>query len=271
MELLIMGTAAAEGWPGIWCRCRHCQEARRRGGKDIRTRAGALVDGVLKIDFGPDTYMQALRDGVDLGAVEHLIVTHTHHDHFLTHDLPMRGPVFSHGVEHELTIWGGDIPMAMARTTLKEYGTPHFKLQHVKPFRSFQAGAHLVTPLLADHNPMETCFVFAIERDGKRLLWGHDTGIFPAATWEALAAQPPFDCVVLDGTNGPLPWKEGHLGIDGLIEVRTEMLARGMATAETVFVTTHFSHNGGLLHAELEERLLPNGFLVAYDGMRLTF
>jgi len=52
--------------------------------------------------------------------------------------------------------------------------------------------------------------------------------------------------------------------------VKERMLAEGMATPETRFIATHFSHNGGLLHAELEERLCPAGFQVAYDGMRVT-
>ena len=264
-----MGTAAAEGWPGIWCRCAFCQEARRRGGKDIRTRAGAVIDGLYKIDFGPDTYMQALRDGIDLGAVEHLLVTHTHEDHFLTHDLPMRGKPYAHGVEHSLTIWAGDNALAMVRPVQKTYATPNITLKHIRPFVPFQAGDATVTPLLADHNPIETCFVFAFERGGRRLLWGHDSGIFPAETWEYMQGQAPFDVVVLDGTNGSLPWKEGHLGVDGMLEVQEMMRSRGIARPDTVFVANHFSHNGGLLHAELEEKLCPHGFLVAYDGMRL--
>jgi len=31
----------------------------------------------------------------------------------------------------------------------------------------------------------------------------------------------------------------------------------------------HFSHGGGLLHHELEEKLNPWGIIVAYDGMEV--
>lgn len=269
MEVHFLGTAAAEGWPALWCRCAHCAEARRRGGRDIRTRAGALVDGRIKIDLGPDTYMQALRDGVDLGAVEHLLVTHSHEDHFSPEELAMRAPPFGHGAEHELTIWAGEKPLHAARQVLKAYGTPHISLRLVRPFEPFQAGDARITPLLADHDPLETCLIYAIERQGKRLLWGHDTGIFPEETWRCLEGQAPFDAVVLDCTNGPLPGKRGHLGIEGVLEVKAEMLQRHLAHPATRFVATHFSHNGGLLQADLEERLGPEGVLVAYDGMRL--
>nr|WP_245302831.1 MBL fold metallo-hydrolase [Symbiobacterium terraclitae] len=267
--MLIMGTAAAEGWPAVWCRCDHCQEARRRGGKDIRTRAGAVVDGVLKIDFGPDTYMQALQQGVDLSRLEHLIVTHTHQDHFAPDDLALRGAVYAHGLAHDLTVWGGDRALAMARRVLAEGRTTGVNLRRVRPFEPFAAGEFRVTPLLADHNPLETCYIYLIEREGRRLLWGHDTDLFPEETWAYLGAQPPLHAVVLDATNGPLTFRGGHMGIGELVDVRRRMLAEGMATAETRFVATHFSHNGGLLHADLEARLGPEGFLVAYDGMRL--
>jgi len=229
-----------------------------------------VVDGVLKIDFGPDTYMQALQQGIDLTQVEHLLVTHTHQDHFAPDDLAMRGKVFAHGLEHELTVWGGDRALAMAQTVLTLSRTTGVNLRHVRPFVPFEACDSRVTPLLADHNPQETCLLYLIERGGRRLLWGHDSGIFPEETWAYLAGQPALDGVVLDGTNGPLTFGGGHMGIEDMIAVKQRMLAEGMATPGTLFVATHFSHNGGLLHAELEERLCPAGFVVAYDGIRLT-
>jgi len=64
MKLHILGSAAAEGWPALWCTCDNCRRARAVGGKNIRSRSGAIVDGVIKLDLCPDTYMQALRDGI---------------------------------------------------------------------------------------------------------------------------------------------------------------------------------------------------------------
>jgi len=267
--LVIMGTAAAEGWPAVWCRCQYCQEARRRGGRDVRTRAGAVVDGVLKIDFGPDTYMQALQQGIDLTRLEHLIVTHAHGDHFAPGDLALRGTVYAHGLEHDLTVWAGDQALAMARQALAVERTTGVVLRRVRPFEPFAAGDFRITPLLADHNPLETCYLYLIERGGRRLLWGLDTDLFPEETWAYLANRSPLHAVVLDCTNGPLTFRGGHMGIGEVVAVRRRMLARGIATPETRFVATHFSHNGGLLHAELEERLCPEGFAVAYDGMRV--
>ena len=54
MKLQFLGTSAAEGIPALFCNCPACQYAYKTGGKEIRMRAGAMLDDVIKIDFGPD-------------------------------------------------------------------------------------------------------------------------------------------------------------------------------------------------------------------------
>ncbi|NMB24933.1 MAG: hypothetical protein GX986_05310, partial [Firmicutes bacterium] len=79
-----------------------------------------------------------------------------------------------------------------------------------------------------------------------------------------------LDLVSLDCTHGDEDVWDNHMGIPAILRTRERMLETGIAHDDTVFVATHFSHNGGLLHHELEEILNPQGFVVAYDGMRLT-
>ena len=76
MQLTILGTAAAEGWPAPFCRCIACQEARSRKGPDIRTRSGAIIDNVIKLDFSADTVSQLQRTGRDLCNIHSLVFTH---------------------------------------------------------------------------------------------------------------------------------------------------------------------------------------------------
>lgn len=57
--------------------------------------------------------------------------------------------------------------------------------------------------------------------------------------------------------------------LDDNKKVKKRMLEIGCADKNTRFIMTHFSHNGGLLHHELEERAEEMGFTVAYDGMIL--
>ncbi|HPC76977.1 MAG TPA: carbon-phosphorus lyase, partial [bacterium] len=44
MEIMFLGTAAAEGWPGVFCSCDYCKKARELGGKNIRTRSSVLIE-----------------------------------------------------------------------------------------------------------------------------------------------------------------------------------------------------------------------------------
>ena len=70
MQFTYLGTAAAEGWPAVFCRCKYCLEAQRLGGKNIRTRSQAIVNDDLLIDLPPDTYLHKLAHGpgIDLPA-----------------------------------------------------------------------------------------------------------------------------------------------------------------------------------------------------------
>ena len=90
MKIKIFGTAAAEGFPAMFCECEHCNRARKSGGGNLRTRSQALVDDTLLIDFGPDTLSHTLYGGLDLTKVTDLLITHNHCDHLLTNDFENR-------------------------------------------------------------------------------------------------------------------------------------------------------------------------------------
>ena len=70
MQLKFLGTAAAEGWPAIFCQCEACKTARQRGGRNIRTRSQSIVDRKLLIDMPADTYMHVLQNNLDFSKVE---------------------------------------------------------------------------------------------------------------------------------------------------------------------------------------------------------
>ena len=90
MRMQYLGTAAYEGTPAVFCTCAICTAARKAGGRNIRTRAQALVNERILLDFGPDTYAHALRYGLDLAQLRTCLITHTHSDHFYPEDLLAR-------------------------------------------------------------------------------------------------------------------------------------------------------------------------------------
>ena len=270
MKVKILGTAAAEGWPGIFCQCDSCVKARLNGGKDIRTRSSALIDNKYMIDFPPDTYSHVISNNIDLGSIEQLIITHSHSDHFYPKDLFMRTEVFatlnSTKILHVYGNEGVKEKYEIAMEDAKTEGIIEFS--EVFPFMSFKAGDAIVIPLPADHNKKERCYVYIIESDGKKLLYGHDSGYFPEETWKAIK-EHHLDIVLLDCTFGPRDRSEGHMGFPCNVRVKDRLINQGSADENTKFVITHFSHNGNFLHNQLLELATPYGFEVAYDGIEL--
>lgn len=268
MEILFLGTAAAEGWPGLFCECRYCQRAKSLGGKNIRTRASLLINQKYMIDFNPDAYYHFLKENLDLTRVEHVFITHPHEDHFLPFNLKLRRPVFAH-IENAqpLHVYGNHIVMDMLKESKGELEKGKIVLHRVEPFQTFTAGEAEVVTLKADH--AADALLYLLKLYGKCVLIGYDTGIFPEATWDKLR-QLKVDVAILDCTNGDITSENKyHMGIDGVLQTKSRLQSIGSTNDETIFVATHFSHNGGLLHQELCEKLQPKGFVVAFDGMRL--
>ena len=65
MKLTYLGTAAAEGFPAVFCNCKYCAEARKLKGKNIRTRSQGMINDDLLIDLPADTYHHFLQNDID--------------------------------------------------------------------------------------------------------------------------------------------------------------------------------------------------------------
>ena len=80
-NLVFYGTSAAEGIPSPFCSCSVCENARREKGKEIRRRSMFRINEEVCIDLGADALQQAIEFG-DFTGLQHVLVTHTHEDHF---------------------------------------------------------------------------------------------------------------------------------------------------------------------------------------------
>ena len=108
MEIQYLGTAAAEGLPALFCSCEICQKAKNTKGKELRTRTQSIIDGKLLIDFPPDSYMHALNYSLNMGKIQHLLITHSHMDHFFPVELIHRHEHFGHNAEGILHVYGNE-------------------------------------------------------------------------------------------------------------------------------------------------------------------
>ena len=279
MKFMYLGTAAAEGQPAVFCQCKTCREAARRGGKDLRFRSGALVNDNVLMDFSPDLYAAKLRFQLDLGNVRNILLTHAHMDHFNREDIGMYITPYAH-MEHpgRLTLYGSRFTEKVWREftdtmLLREARASEFiDFRVVAPFETFAIGDLRVTALLAVHSCPESLF-YLLEQDGAAFLYANDTGRFPQETWDYLTTHvhAPLDVVSLDSTMGHQnSTYTGHMSLAQNIETRERMLAVGIADAHTRFICHHFSHNGMVLYDETTEEMKPHGFEISYDGMVIT-
>ena len=275
MKLQYLGTAAAEGWPGLFCNCEQCETARLLGRRNIRTRSQACVyadkigsgspDDILLIDLPPDTYMHVLQHGLRLDRVGHLLVTHSHTDHYLPSELEFRGSVFANPIpSFPLVVYGNETVGAMFLKALPEVPSG-VEFQLVNNFEPFQAGSYTVTALPALHDRKERCLIYMIEYAGKRILYGNDTGIFPEEVFEFIAGKT-FDLISLDCTSGIESEGTNHMGLPDAVDVKRRLDSLGCLKAGTRIVLHHFSHNGGAYYDRMVELAAPYNMDVSYDG-----
>lgn len=272
MKLKYYGTSAAEGWPGLFCRCDACCRARALGGKNLRTRAQATVDDALLLDFGPDTNLHIVRDGLPLHEMHACLMTHTHEDHLQPMELLWRTPPYAHEVRGDFTLYGNEEMMRILENLHKTYGKQVASIQgrQMADFAPASVEDYVITAMPACHDRRQRCLIYIVERDGKRLLYAHDTGIFSDRVWEYIAGMQ-FDCVSLDCTMGLASEGSNHMGIPDILRVRDKMAQKNCIGEHTVMIASHFSHNTARTHEELEAILRPEGFLTAYDGMEVVF
>lgn len=273
MKLQYWGTAASEGWPALFCRCEACCKARILGGRNIRTRSQALLDDSVLLDFPADTYLHALQYNRDLSDIRHVLITHSHEDHFYPLDMILKVPPYAHHqAVPKLTVYGNKTVIDMLVQAICTCGMPYNDVMEylqpvtLQPFAPFAMGEYTVTALLADHIPHEDCFLYLIEKDDRVLLYAHDTGFFPAETWEYLRGKR-VDLISIDCTFVTHSCRRNHLGLPEVIEIQKKLQKMGCVTQESRFVINHFSHNIPVLHDELTAQAGNHGFLTAYDGM----
>jgi phosphoribosyl 1,2-cyclic phosphate phosphodiesterase len=269
MKATLLGTASAEGMPGLFCRCASCDRARAAGGKNIRTRSSALIDGVLKIDFPPDTLAQVVRNGIDLSQIEAVLFTHGHDDHFSPSELQYRGRYFvTTPLTRPLDVYGPADVIDRLRCLL-DPDLIAFNLHVVEPERSVDVGGYEAFPFLANHDDSITCLNYILKGpDGASLLYATDTGWYPERTWRMLE-QHHFDGAVVECTKRDESGYPGHLSIPELIRMRRRLEAAGSLAPSALMMATHFGHQMELLHDELEAALAPHGIHAAYDGVEL--
>ena len=285
MKLQFIGTGAAEGIPAVYCKCAVCQTARARGGNELRGRSQCVIDDCLGIDYPPDAYMQAERFQIDLTKVNHLLITHSHMDHFYAHDFILRGYKYTKTPLSPLHIYGNEEVKRVfdecTRRELRAEVKANITVHTLRPFAPFtienDGGRYTVTPLLAQHSVTEQALLYLVEKGEISYLHLTDTGRLPQATLEYLKGRffdkqkklsfITFDCTFLFYEAGAI---SRHMGLEDNKAMLSWLKENGVADDKTRCAITHFSHNNNPLRETTERATAEYGYFAAYDGAILT-
>lgn len=267
MNITLLGTGGADGVPGLFSESRVSQYARTHGGKEVRTRSAALLDGHIKLDFGPDTWAQVRAQNLNPLDWTAVLMTHADADHFAIEEFQYALYPFTESTLCPFSIYGNDHIISALRNRYPDWP---IDLNVTRSFLPFTLGEYTITPISANHSNGEDAHNFLITHNNKTLLYATDTGIWLPATWNFLRNWS-IDLLIIECTEGivPTPYN-GHLDTKECLSVVERLRRLGTLVPGSTVVTTHHSHNGDATHAELEAILNPHDIIVGYDGLSLT-
>lgn len=272
MKIRILGSGGGEGYPALFCGCKHCEAARKAGGKSLRSLSQTLIDGKLLIDLPPDTHMHFMENGLNLGGIENVLITHVHDDHYCPNLFSTRGTDFA-------TVLGCEKIHVYGNADVERLFNGYYELFPIRdeirrnivfhtltPFVSVQIGGYKVTPLKANHAPEQVALNYIIDDGKTALLYLLDSGYPTRETLAYIGGYGVFSCVIMDCTMG-VNYYEYHMNFRQDIQLKEELIAMGVADGKTKFIVDHVTHNHAGLHGETEEYFKGSGITVAYDGM----
>lgn len=270
MKFTYLGTAAAEGFPAVFCNCEFCKEARRLKEKNVRTRCQSLINDDMLIDLPADTYHHFLSNDIEGDKIKFLLITHSHQDHCYPDELAMRHGAFAHNMRTEnLEVFCGE----GAFKKLKDVNVQNVNLNLLKAYETVKIGGYEVTPVPAKHFEGDNALFYIIKGD-KTILYAHDTGYFYEEVFEFIKEKGfTFDMISMDCTNVDIPsGKDGtHMDIEHVILATERLEEFGAVNEKTIKFINHFSHNANPIHHILEERVKKLNFEVAFDGRIVEF
>jgi phosphoribosyl 1,2-cyclic phosphate phosphodiesterase len=257
MEVIVLGSGTSQGVPMIGCTCAVCTSADPRN-RRTRTSIHVVMDGLhVQVDAAPEFRLQCVKEGV--AQLDLFILTHGHSDHVAGMDdlrrfCDLRGGqaitvhTTAEGRARVLAIY----PYAIAERASTR-GYPAFRLAEMPPVMELPQGT--IRSTLLPHGGTQTIgLVFSEKSTGARFAYYTDCKLLTA---EAVELARGSDGVILDGLR-PLP-HPSHMSIDEAVQA-----GRGLG-AKRVWLT-HLTH---LTDHAAAEATLPQGFALAYDGLRI--
>lgn len=284
VKITFLGTSAGESYPGLWCECPHCQYARAHGGRNRRNNSCALVDEVLLLDMGIGCFDTAARLGISLRKVEALLVTHPHEDHLYPQHLYWRmgreetftmpfveqmrhgGPRFT--PLPQMTVYGNADTEARLAPYIAEGNRFCLRFERIYEAEAFTQSGYTITPVRGNHHTRGFAHSYILEKDGRKLLYALDTGLYEE-DMEAVLKAHVFNLIIMEGTGGLGSPGEGHMSLAKNARMLDFFVKNGCYAPDARFVLTHLSPHWTPPHDIYVSIAEKEGMMVAYDGMEI--
>ncbi|MDM3870093.1 MBL fold metallo-hydrolase [Porticoccus sp. W117] len=290
-----LGTSGAQGFPPIYGRNDFYTSLREEEPDEVRTRTGFRIGREHQIDLSPDIAYQLRRYGSDMYDIRHLLITHTHADHFAPQELfdalsmcseepasTNTAPInlYLSTAAHEWLI-DRYLPVHhgfLNKKRLKDL-EQFLNIHCINYFESFRAGDLEVDAVKGNHHALgvnESALNYLVHSPSRSILLAWDTGFYQDDTWEYLQGKRA-DTVVMEATFGP--WKDRghmndtHMNFDTFHNQLEKMSKIGFIDSNTRIYATHISSALHMSHQHLQAQLDTYGFgtLLAKDELEFQF
>lgn len=262
MEILLLGTGAADGIPNVFCTCETCADYRTRG--ELRTPTSILIDGCLLVDPGPESPRQVSRYGRDLSACIGILAGHAHDDHLDPSLLMHRS-----WVSNQALTFAGPAPVIDLSQRWIDPEQSAVRFVTLTAGDIISIGGYRIEALAANHEAYGEAVLYRISDASAAVLYLTDTGSLPERTLAALAGRR-VDLVMLEETFGLAEGKGSqHHNLHSFAVTVSALRDRGVIDDRTRVIPIHIGHDNPPL-GPFQQHLAAIGVEVVPDGTVLT-
>jgi len=252
INILFLGTGAAEGIPAIQCDCHHCRMAREKGGKLIRERSSilfSLPDYKLLVDAPPNVkHMLTVNH---IREIDGIFISHSHFDH-------------SGGLE-EFAYWHRELDLFTDESFYRKM-VQNGRVEGLRRVMfntlfhqgmAFRFDDFFMVPFAVRH-PVP-CYGLAIFQGKNKVIYTSDTS--SRFSNYARCLMLGADLLIVNTPEFSKATKD-HITVTEAVELKDKVKARHL-------ILTHFNHNNKT-HDELEDFIKDKkGISIAYDGFQI--
>jgi phosphoribosyl 1,2-cyclic phosphate phosphodiesterase len=188
----------------------------KKGGKEIRKRAGFLINDDLMIDFSADTFSHMITNKFDLSAVKDILISHSHDDHYYLPDIIMRSESdVSIRKEKYVNLRGNKAVVERFNQATKKLPSITCIAHEINPNDGVVFGDYKITAFNTRHMPTEDALIYLIENNGKTYFHVLDSDYPNEEVFDYVKSHNiKLDCVTVDCTFGLMREEfGGHMNI----------------------------------------------------------